>query len=198
LVKKSAKCSAGSFGKLSTPKLSTRASTCSRLPPLLTCCAAALTVSKPEICGDLAVSYTDIAVTLSGTKYRALLPVRPMNGSRSITNAVDNAGQQISIRQSFGQNQQINVLSPVQSTNSAIVIGEYLVFNGTPVTPLGAKITSCDLNIIAEFNSMDDDDFVEVEGNEFLILKEVLNIMGYSNQIPQDILNNLIVDRERK
>jgi len=79
-----------------------------------------------------------------------------------------------------------------------MVVGEYLVFNGTPVKPNGQTVTSCDLNIIAEFNSMDDDDFVEVEGNEFMIVREVLNIMAPMVQIPQDIFNNLVVDREAR
>jgi hypothetical protein len=51
--------------------------------------------------------------------------------------------------------------------------------------------------IIADFNELGDNDYVVVAGSENMIVRAVLQVMGYTNQVPEEVLNNLRVDREQ-
>lgn len=153
--------------------------------------------ARPELLANLAVPYENLPiVSNSAGLYFTNLPVRPMAGPKSITLAVDSVGRAISLRQSISDNFNLNYISPIQHCVTGIVRGKKLIYNGKPKDGKGNEIEYVDLHIVAEFNDLADDDFVVIPGAENIIIRMVLQTLGYSLQIPEDVLNDLKTDRD--
>jgi hypothetical protein len=153
---------------------------------------------RKELLAQLAILYDELAITQNdaGVWYTAL-PVRPIAGGRSITLATDSLDRALSIRQSTADNFNLNFISPSQHCVTGVVRGKKLIYNQKPTDTKGTLLEYVNLWIVADFNELGDSDYVVVAGYENTIVRSVLQVMGYTNQIPEDTLNNMRVDREK-
>jgi len=153
---------------------------------------------KTELLSQLAILHEELAISQNDSGvWFTTLPVRPMAGGRSITLATDSLDRAISIRQSTADNFNLNFISPNQHCITGVVRGKRLVYNQKPTDTKGTLIDYVNLWIIADFNELGDNDYVVVAGSENMIVRAVLQVMGYTNQVPEEVLNNLRVDREQ-
>jgi hypothetical protein len=151
---------------------------------------------RKDLAGELSIPYDNLSVTQTASgKWVVVLPVRPMAADDSIVSVKDDVGRFVTVRRTM-ENLNLDFISPIQHNLNVTVQGAKLIFPSEPKRPNGTTVETVNTNIIADFNSLSDNDYVVVAGAENVIVKEVVRIMSMGTSVMQDQFNNARVDRE--